>query len=432
MINTHIIRLGTHTEKDYLLLARSWYDEVILNANLVEGTGAATAVFLQRLASMNKAYTIDPYNFVFAFDPQVISSQSRTGEIRLKRTFRRLREQYLVSEITRDDRLSTTSFNGGAINLFSAAVAEYQSSRIARAIADSAEFLDLEGEEIDLRPRRILAPYFELSGELEWLDVNLRLLEASRSLGLGDTWGVVCIDGLTLDNDEVVDEVAQAYAGALCDGYMVWPTDFYGPTVTLGQIRGLRNLVRTLAGTELGRPVIHMYGGYFSALLHEEGMTGIAHGLGDGERRSLIPAVGGGMPPARYYLRPIHEGISMSDLRQLLRTGSFPSTDIFRNIVCMCSICSHLLQGGVDNLSTSFSRTDRKPFGNSYRDYPTQDVYKMSRFHFLSNRHTEIEEINKAGSRDALLEQLEESYAFFQPKLSADLAYLRRWRRALA
>ena len=62
------------------------------------------------------------------------------------------------------------------------------------------------------------------------------------------------------------------------------------------------------------------------------------------------------MPPARYYLKPIHEGISMSDLRQLLRTGSFPSEDAFRNMVCMCSICNHLLQGGVDALGSSFHK----------------------------------------------------------------------------
>ena len=88
-----------------------------------------------------------------------------------------------MSEITDDDRLTTTSFNSASsIELFSAAVAEYQATRIARVIADSAEFLDLEEEQQDLPPRRILAPYFELSGESQWLDVNPRLLEASQSL----------------------------------------------------------------------------------------------------------------------------------------------------------------------------------------------------------------------------------------------------------
>lgn len=431
MINSHIIRIGTHAEKDYLLLARSWYDEVMLNANLVEGTGAATAVFVQRLAEFGKGYTIDPYNFVFAFDPEVISSRNVRGETRLKRTFRKLRDIYRVSDITTNDRLTTGSFGPSAIELFSRAVAEYQASKIEGAIAESAQFLELDPGDVDLPPRRILAPYFALSGELEWLDVNVQLAESTSRLGLGETWGVVCIDGVTLDNDRIVDTVAQEYASTTCDGFMVWPTDLYGPSATVGQIRGLRRLVRTLAGRTRRRPVVQMYAGYFPALLHNDGMTGIIHGLAYGERRSLIPAVGGGMPPARYYLKAIHEGISITDFMQLLRTNAFLTVDAFRNAVCTCSICSHLLQGGVEALSSSFGRTERKPYGSSYRDYPTQEVYRMSRFHFLSNRHAEIEEINHSGGLDPLLQQLRDSYDFFQPRLTTDIGYLLRWREAL-
>ena len=46
MLDTHIVRLGTHAEKDYLLRAYAWFDEVALNANLVEGTAASLGIFI--------------------------------------------------------------------------------------------------------------------------------------------------------------------------------------------------------------------------------------------------------------------------------------------------------------------------------------------------------------------------------------------------
>lgn len=433
MIESHIIRLGTHAEKDYLLLARSWYDEVILNANLVEGTSGSTAVFLQQLASYNKPYTIDPYNFVFAFNPDVISSQTKSGETRLKRTFRRLREEYAIPEFhDTSERLTPQVFSPQtAIEKFSTAVTEYQLSRISKAISDSAAFLDLDEDDGTLQPCRVLAPYFDVSGELAWLDVNLRLLEFSQTLNPGKTWGVVCLDGLVLDNPVIVERVAQDYRNVDCSGYMIWVTDIHGPTVTESQIVGLRSLVRTLAGPGQDRPVINMYAGYFPSLLYQDGLTGISHGLGYGERRSLIPAVGGGMPPARYYLKPIHEGISIAEFRRLVDSG-IQSPQEFQAIICNCTICRNFLGNSVSALTSAFSKTDRKPFGNSFRDYPTQEVYKLARFHFLSNRHDEIQNVNNAPDLNTLLDELDRAYTEFQSILDSDLGYLKRWKNALS
>lgn len=433
MIKSHIIKLGTHAEKDYLLLARPWYDEVMLNSNLVEGTSGSTALFLRQLADYNKPYTIDPYNFVFAFNPDVISSQRKSGETRLKRTFSSLREEYRIPEFhNTSERLTPDVFAAQtAIETFSTAVTEYQLSRISKAIADSAAFLDPDEDDVTLQPCRVLAPYFDLSGEQEWLDVNLRLLEFSQNLNPDKTWGVVCLDGLVLDNEQIVDMVARDYRGVNCSGYMIWVTDIYGPTMTVGQIRGLSQLVSTLAGPDRDRPVINMYAGYFPTLLHLEGLTGISHGLGYGERRSLIPAVGGGMPPARYYLKPIHEGISMAEFRRLVEMG-MQSAQEFRNLICNCTICQNLLEGGLSNLTTAFGKTDRKPFGNSFRDYPTQEVYKLARFHFLSNRHNEIQNVNNATGLGGLLGELKDAFTRFQPLLDSDLGYLNRWRDALS
>jgi hypothetical protein len=430
VIRNHIIRLGTHAEKDYLTLARAWYDEVMLNANLVEATAAASAVFLQQLDGFRKPYTIDPMTYVFALNQSVISTETKSGAMRLKRTFESLREKYRISTIPGTGPLTPGRFDTAGRQRFCEAVVGYQADRIAGALEESAEFLALSGGSVSLPPTRILAPYFELSGELAWLDTNIELLRLTERMYPDKAWGVVCLDGLALDNPGLVDTVATAYRGATCNGYMLWLTGFDEPTVTESQVRGLRRLIDILAGSARDRPVINMYGGYFSCLLRFDGLTGISHGVGYGERRALVPAVGGGLPPAKYYFRPVHDEIAFSELRPLgarLRTpGEFAAQ------ICNCPICRGLLAQGTTRLMAAYSQTETKPFGIGFREYPTQEVYRLSRFHFLSNRFGEIGEVNSASGLADLLGQLREANAQYQSLLSTDLRYMLRWIGALS
>lgn len=429
MINTHIIRIGTHAEKEYFLRATAWYDEVLLNANLVEGTSSATSVFLEELRRFGKRYTIDPATYVFSLNPSVISSVSRSGETRLRRTFAALRDLYEIPRISGDEPLTPEVFTESIIQRFSNAVVSYQESKIPDSLQAESAFLDLDDDMSVLSPIRILAPYFELSGELGWLDVNIRLLSDACNRSALPTWGVICLDGLALDDAGLITQIASAYRGVACEGYMLWLTDFDETAVTVGQIEGLRSMVRQLAGSDFDRPVINMYGGYFSTLLYIDGLTGISHGIGYGERRSLIPAVGGGLPPARYYLKPTHNGINMSELQAV--GGRFLDEQDFRTQVCECPICRALLNGGSIRLTQEFSRTERKPFGNSFRDYSTQDVYRLARYHFLYNRNAEIREVNNAENFDQLLGQLTNAYADYNGVLSKSPRHLIQWARAL-
>ena len=430
MISSQIIRLGTHAEKEYLLRARSWYSEVLLNANLVEATSSATAVFLDELRRYGRPFTIDPVTYVFSVNPQAISVPNREGGTRLRRTFAALREAYEIPRITSQDILGPEMFDQEAVESFSNAVVSYQISKLSDALAADATFLDLGDAEPTLSPNRILAPYFELSGELNWLEVNIRLLQETTSQRPADAWAVICLDGLLLDDELVVDRIGSDYRSVECNGYMIWLTDFDETLVTTGQIRGFRSLVRRLAGSDADRAVINMYGGFFSTLLHPDGLTGISHGLGYGERRSLIPAVGGGLPPARYYLKPVHHGISMGELGTVAETVSRGQDFLSR--VCGCPICRELLRQGTAGLARQFSQTERKPYRNSYRDYPTQEVYRLARYHFLYNRNVEIQDVNSASDVAEMVDQLIDAYADYRSQLYADPRYLTQWQRALS
>ena len=90
-----------------------------------------------------------------------------------------------------------------------------------------------------------------------------------------------------------------------------------------------------------------------------------------------------------------------------------------------------LIEGGVDNLVSQFGQTQRRPYGGTFRDYPKPDVYRLARFHFLSNRSAEVAGSNQASKPLDLLDQLDSAFIEFAPLLPTDVRFLLRWSRAL-
>jgi len=89
--------MGSHAERSYLEWARSLYDALVLNANLVEGTPAACLSLVETL--VDKPYVIDPISHAFALPAGYLQStkvnrRTREETITTKRTFQRLAERY--------------------------------------------------------------------------------------------------------------------------------------------------------------------------------------------------------------------------------------------------------------------------------------------------------------------------------------------------
>lgn len=434
MSHTHIVRLGTHAEKEYLLRAYAWFDEVALNANLVEGTASALSVFVTELRDKGKAYFIDPVTYAFALSPDYLrkASVSTTGRQSLKRTFSGLAGRYgpVVERCAGRIRLEPSHLASESDQAeFCDGVLRYQSEKLNEALLASDYFLMMEESAEPLIPSRLLAPYFHLSGDLEWLETNVSLARQAL-LQQPDCWVVVCIDSVLLDSKEAVDAIASHYAELRVPGFLVWATDFEEERATEGQISGLKSLIIRLAsgGT---KQVINMFGGYFSLLLSEFGLTGVSHGLGYGERRDIVPVLGGGLPPAKYYLPAIHEHIRID---QLVSIATQPQLDasLFAHNICDCVICTGLLRQGLDFLITQYSATETRIVNGRYREVATPQVYRLTRFHYLSNKNREFHTVELT-DLETLLGHLDDAYQKFRGELgSSSLTYLITWRRALS
>ena len=429
----HMIRMGTHSEKDYLLKVRPWYDGIVLNANLVEASSSALAVFLSVL---KKEFMVDPVTYAFALNPNMlvrdnVSADDR-GTIRaLKRTFRNLAGTYggPIGRYAGVKPLEPEDFDNDVCENLSEAVVEYQTGRLAEAGKKSDDFLGQPLGDTDLLPSRAIAPYFYIADD-NWLRININILERSCDLGEAKgipLWGMICLDSRHIDDVGFRKKIVASYRDQRCDGFLLWLSDFGERNATRGQIRGLRELVRGLAST--GRPIINAYGGYYSALLAEEGMAGISHGIGYGERRSIEPVVGGGLPPARFYLPALHYQISLADFATLAVSRGIEE---YRAEVCNCVMCAELLKRGIEFLVSQYTQSTPKVTNGRLREFSTPFVYDLTRYHFLHNRYLELRELVEGKPRSELLKNLTQAVEKFRPQLGiASTGFAKVWAEAL-
>lgn len=90
--------------------------------------------------------------------------------------------------------------------------------------------------------------------------------------------------------------------------------------------------VALMAARERDQKVFALYGGFFSVLLSNYGLTGASHGIGFGEHRDSIELPSSGAPPARYYVPRLHRYVSVEIAVYLWR--QFPTL-----ISCDCIDC---------------------------------------------------------------------------------------------
>lgn len=421
----HWLRLGTHAEKDYLVKLRGKFDGLVLNANLVESTSSSLAIFAQSLA---KPYLIDPITYSFALNPRLLLSQPRQGPQQLRSTFASLAARYRVPEGIAGGRpLTPTDFAlVDQIEEFVQAVLIYQRDRLYEALEQDAAFLiaaDVDPALIP-RPSTLLAPYFAEEREDDWLDFNVRALRFARELAMPVAIsGVLAYDSTRL-TASAVRNLALRYAASGASQIVVWPADLDEHVSSADQLNSYADAVSILSAGDV--EVTAAFGGYFAVLLAYRGMRGLSHGVGYGDKRNLQPVLGGGLPPARFYVRAIRDVVAMGDMA-LLAVGLDERE--FRERVCSCVICTELLQTrGVEGLVAEYTETEDRQSTRGLVAVATRRVYQMTRFHYLLNRVEEIQEVRSGAPFGALAERLVAGAEWVRRRLGGQVVeHVDRW-----
>lgn len=426
------LRMGTHAESDYFVRARGLYDGLVLNANLVEATTGATSLLVVRV---KRPYMIDPITFAFALDPSLLRSESQPRDPdespRARATFNALAEAYSlpIADRVGIDPIRPSDLTRDRLAIVVDKVLQYQSVTLRQALDENADFVGspLHAESQWLTPARIVAPYFVDDASSRWREINLQMIGQTVAQRRESAAGMVAFDATDL-NDVMAEQLARHYGQTGATTLWTWPADLDEHSSATSVLGAYAFLVQRL--TVQGVRVLAAYGGFFALLLTYSGLAGLSHGLGYGDKRRVEPVVGGGLPPARYYLWPLRDSVSMATFA-VVCAGLTDAE--YRTYICSCPICDGLLRsGGVSNLIAELTASELRPSpSRGMVEVATPRVYRMSRFHFLFNRRREVELMRAAIPYEELSQQLMAEGEWVAERIGWNaVRHLERWIRA--
>jgi hypothetical protein len=362
------IRLGTHAEAEFLRKLPQTFDGLVLNANLVQGTPAASASLVYAL---QKPYLLDPFTHAFASAPRFLQSRQKDKKAAVvpKRTFVGLGEAYFGnSDFVGKSALAPADVNSTAL---AEASLRFQTSWFEREFAND-EFINKGALQVETP----LAPYFPVRADFGWLDFNLAVLRRSLELDENSA-AVVAISQHVLRDCR--EKIVEAYSETKVSRVFLWVENFDEDRAEVSDLRHYLSLVRRFSAA--GIDVCNAFGGFFSCLAESAGLKGFIHGLVYGENKGFAPVLGGGQPPPRFYFRPAHVAMSVPEAELLLADLS---VEEYLSTVCDCLICSRLIsQNGVQGGLAKFAEVNEE---NKF----TPTAYAYSRFHFLLARRKEV------------------------------------------
>jgi hypothetical protein len=196
-----------------------------------------------------------------------------------------------------------------------------------RRLLAKAQGREVEELHQEVRPPSfVLAPYFAVRDLYAdpWWGVNQRVWQRCVELGSHDVSPVVAVASADL-----LAAALAAVPDAFADQRFFWITDFDERKVSPRDLADLWAAVRRSPGE---KPLVNMYGGFFSACMTHVGLYGFSNGLGYSESRAWPQLTITGAAPPRYYIRSLHM-FAAPAVAQLL-------SDADPAFACDCSACS--------------------------------------------------------------------------------------------
>jgi hypothetical protein len=454
-----VLRIGSHSEKEYFEKLAKSLDAIMFGGNLLEITPAATSSFLFSLKTKRGGkvvpFFLDPMTYCFGpyIDPSTGNKRFDLDSLKSDKLVKRgskvrrrsIKDSYQQLAISMGKVFETAVSDGikcKAVDISSLSEKEknemcrdcldYQWNRVAQILQEDelmAGFAD------EARPAAVFAPYFFVSPS--WADSGLALSAdlAARSVKLGSSapiHGIFCGSAELLDSESYVDRLVSDFGKTGLDGIWFWFDGFDEFNSSVSRLRNFRHLVFGLAKKF---PVHNLHGGYFSLMLAHDGLAGISHGVGYGERKPVAQVIGAAAPTVRYYLPPIHMRIGVPELQLALQHVGIKTKEEFFLRVCDCQICKGVLAKGIEQVS-AFGEMHKATVAAT-RPSQTPAAAKMCRFHFLLNRFKEpkIVAAIKLGQRSEHIATSASSWRHsvaLRPYLLEREGYIERWARALA
>lgn len=442
----HILRYGTVGEKIHLEKAISSYDYLSINGNSAAYVSSAIAKFIVEkfFSNPEKGYFIDPITYAFQDEIKLLWNKSKaTGQETIKKSIKKLIDSYGFPATKAENKtpISITDFDAlETKESFCKNVLSFQYNLVYDHIKEN----DLEkyisyispkqAKNIpQLRPKFLIAPYFYLDAKNtdfdKWLDLNIQFLDMSISksqieFSNIDVYGQIVISKSVLSDNFYIEKIANAYSNSKCTGLTIWVDDLNEHEATQQELKGFINILQSIK-EKTDKPILNMYGGYFSILLsHKELglLSGVSHGLEYGESRKVYP-VGGGIPVSKYYYYPLHQRMDFTKAFYLfehagiidLNKENWGSTEKYFSDICRCEQCKKVMGKEMINFVEFESREFYEVKRNNQilrRKKASSDTKQNCLYHYLLCKKIEFSSLSKAPLK-SLLSDLYHSGALY-------------------
>jgi hypothetical protein len=444
-----ILRLGSHAEKEYVEKTLKQFDGVIVGANLLEASPAATASLLLKLQNKTKRpYYVDPMTYAFGayVDPDIdrvrtdldwiksdkkIKGQKGKTKRDFKSSYRKLADAFgppFSTALERSVAIGPEDFaDPQVLDNVCQRILQYQTERLRNVFREDEDTAFLAD---DLpTPTVLFAPYFyiEQSNAAEWVDLNGRLaLSSAKQAGKFSLHVIICCHRDVLTDKELATTLINNVSECKPAGVWLWFSRFDEHSATAQELTALRWWVEQLSPKV---PVFNMHGGYFSLALSRLGMHGIAHGVGYGEQKDVVPVIGQSTPTVQYYVRPLHAKYSVAQITRCFTMLKVRTPEDFFKKICDCVICRGIIGTDLE----AFAR-----FGDIHYSTPTSKraaqtpaAAKRCRFHFLLNRIKERDFVTKSTLADIVAQCAASSEEWSRTVLGRYTGHLKLWATAL-
>ncbi len=448
-----LVRYGITADQKYLAGEfLDAYNGTVINGNMVAHIPAALGQFLTDRTTHEggtKPFIIDPLTHAFQHDPsKVKTKRERDGkeEEVVKSSIRKMSEAFgePVQSNVGEEAILPADFNDKKrAREFCERVVRFQTDTIESQAQqqNSWKYLKYLGV-TSMKPDVVIAPYFWMtSGTIEdWLPNNIWFIECARDfVGSVPLCAQVVITRDILLDDKERNKLAERYGNSPCDGILLWVDQFSEHEVSPNHLRGFGQLVRRLTRT-FKKPVINLYGGYFSILLcrlPELGtLQGVCHGLEYGEDRSVVP-VGSGLPMAKFYLPAHHRRLRYDQAVRAVRDtyGGFESVEAYLTNICKCDECRSVVRSNAseDFRAYGVSRpiTFKRRGGVVTINYPIEETKEHCLRHYLHVKCREFSEANALTSREVATDLREQHKSAVRLMGQSEAGYLKAWADAV-
>jgi hypothetical protein len=308
----------------------------------------------------------------------------------------------MVTDVFPERPLTPVDFNEENIQDVASRVLRFQRQFAETSNQKVEKYAKLLGEKVGRAykpPEFLIPPYFRAQSRSDpWYSVSLELAKAAAEFK-GDDRLAPVVHILPSFPEEEFGAVAADYLDDAFDGVIVFINNLKECEVATEVLTKYARLVAALRTDD--RPLMGLFGGYFTLLLRKIGLGCFSNAVGYGEYRDSGYHEGG-QAVRRYYIPRLHRYFTDIEAQSLL--------DIVnqRWFKCACPICA-----------------GRK----SVTEFTSQELLD----HFLNTRYSELEEARQGTLAD-LLDRLDDTVERLSKQRGIPLdryEHLSRWVEAL-